>query len=184
MMGTVKAARNALKAAAEAQQVSRARNGAFRENANQVAFAQAVLRRVQRLHQFPRLVGFRNRDRAHQLGQPVNSPRFVKVPVHQEADEARRAGANQERIGKGDVIAHQQRRPAPGQVFRAAHFNAIERVRQQEEAQSDHEVGQDRQDVPRGAKRNHRHHQQNLVRLHSARARRGTRKCPRPETLR
>ena len=90
------------------------------------------------------------------------------MPVHQEANEARRAGANQERIGKGDVIAHQQRRPAPGQVFRAAHLNAIERVGQQEEAQADHEVGQDGQDMPRGAKRNHRHDQQNLVRLHSA----------------
>ena len=91
--------------------------------------------------------------------------RYIK-----KRSEARGAGANQERIGKRDVIAHQQRCSLARQVVRSAHLDAIERVRQQKEAQPNHEVRQHRQDVPRGGEGNHGHDQENLMGLHAARS--------------
>ena len=62
--------------------------------------------------------------------------------------------------------------PCTGQIFRSLHLNAVERVGEQKQTKTNHEIRQDGEDVPRGRKRDDGHHQKDLVRLHLA----GTRK--------
>ena len=89
---------------------------------------------------------------------------LVEPSIHQEANEPLRAGADQKWVDKSDVIGGEQCAALLWKVLTAPHFNAVEGVSQQPEAESNGGVGQDRKDVGRRSEGKRSHHQQYLVR--------------------
>ena len=158
------AAHDALEAGAETEQIARAGYRSLGEDAHQIAGTQTLPGFAERLNQFSWRIACRNRNRAHELRQPVDSGSVVELAKHKKADVPLRARANQERVHKGDVITHEQRGAVSRQVFTPVHADAIERMRQQPQAQADGGSGQKGQHVGRGYKRDDSHHQQHRIR--------------------
>ena len=107
---------DALEAAPERQQVARAADRSFGEDADDVAVLQFLARPLDGSHGVaPR----RDRDRLHQRHEPAQRPMLVIRAVDEEADETLHAGADEQAVDVRDVIHHQQRRAACRNVLRA-----------------------------------------------------------------
>src|SRR5579859_2129591 len=93
--GNIHTARDALKAAAESEQIPGAADGTLGKNADQMPFLQPGLRFAQRFHNLAWGIVLRNRNRAHKFCQPMYAACFVEMAIHQKSDKALGASANQ-----------------------------------------------------------------------------------------
>ncbi len=88
-----------------------------------------------------------DRNRFHQLQEVVERPVLVVRAVDEEANESLHAGADKQTVHVREVIADEQRGTAKRHVLLADDADAIDRVRQQPQAEADQELGHDREDV-------------------------------------
>jgi hypothetical protein len=145
--GHVDAREDLLDAAAEGQGVAGAAQGAFGEDADDVAGLQLLARLDQ--SGLDQLGVLAEGDGVHAAEDPVEAGHVVVGAVHDEADEALQAGGDQQAVDEGDVVADQERRAAARQVLRADDADAVDRVGEEPEREADHEVGQQVQHVER-----------------------------------
>src|SRR5215831_19554970 len=76
-------------------------------------------------------------DRLHMAQEPVQRSVLVNRAVNEKADEALHARPDQECIDKRYMVAHQQRRTTHGHVLLPDYTDAIQRVREQPQAEAD-----------------------------------------------
>src|SRR5207248_5009026 len=86
--GDVEPSHDALESMAKGKETARARDGAFGEDANQLAGLERHLRLAQRLNDFSRGIVVGNGNCPHQLREPVNPLGLIKFPVPDEPDKA------------------------------------------------------------------------------------------------
>ena len=104
-------------------------------------------------------------DHVHGAQEPPQSGLLVIVPVGEEAHEALHAGADQEPVDEGEVVADEERRPALGHVLAPHQADAEGRVGEQPDGEADEEAGQAVEGVGRAREGAEPHEQHDVVGL-------------------
>ena len=173
MTGHVQPLDDPLEPALERQQVAGPADGAFGEDAHDVAALELGARLSdRRQHLLP--VAARHWDRPHHRQQLARDRQVEVRPVDHEADEPLHARADQEAVDVRQVIADQQRRAARRHVLDAMELDAIQRVGQQQEREAQAEIRQQPQHVAAGDQLEHAEDQDDAIRRRSGDARPGT----------
>jgi hypothetical protein len=132
---------DALEAAPERQRIAGAADRALGEDADDMAGRELGARLLEGGGDALRVLAG-DRDRLHQAEQPGEAAHVVVAAMHQEAHEALGRGADQQPVDEGEVIAHEQRRPARRQVLRTDQADAIDAVGEQPQGEADDEFRQ------------------------------------------
>ena len=144
-----------LESALERQQVARAADCAFGERCRPRGRLRSSWRARSMDSMTPARSAGGHRNRVHQAQSAAQATRLEVGLIDHEPDEALHAGADQEAVDIGDVVGHQQRRAARGDVLAADDANPVERMREQPQDESRQELGERLQHIERRGQRQH-----------------------------
>ena len=146
MIGHVRAVDDLLHAALEGQHVAGTADGAFGEDADDVAGGELAARGADGFHGVAGSAGA-HRNRVGAAQEPVEGLHLVDRLPHHEADEALHASADQQAVDVRHMVGDEQRGSAERHVFLAVDADAEDAVGEQPEHEADQIFRDDGDDV-------------------------------------
>src|SRR5471032_182018 len=135
-------------AALELADLARARQLAFREDANQFAFMQCLRDINESLfHQERIFLGRRNRYRLGRAEDPAQEGSLENPVVHHEADGTRTGRHDDDGIHITDMVTHQHGRAFVGNTFAINHFDPVHGLYQYPRQEAHQEFRHQREDI-------------------------------------